>query len=77
MIGATPKELPLIIGDPQIKKDIQKLLFPHGIEYDFETGFGTVQKPETYLLINKLSEKSAKNTKMVVATRIELVTSGL
>lgn len=60
-----------------VKKLVQQFLFPSGIAYDFETGFGTLEKIDSYLLINKISGKTAENTNLVAATRIELVTLGL
>ena len=60
-----------------VKKLVQQFLFPGGIAYDFETGFGTIEKIDSYLLINKISGKTAENTSLVAPTRIELVTSGL
>ena len=56
---------------------IQQLLFPNGIPYDFETGFGTAHQIESYLLIKKIADKSAKYSNLVAATGIEPVTLGL
>lgn len=64
-------------ADNSIKLMVQKLLFPKGIVYDFETGFGTIQQIESYLLIKKIADKSAKNSNLVAATGIEPVTLGL
>ena len=64
-------------ADNSIKLMVQKLLFPKGIVYDFETGFGTTQQIESYLLIKKIADKSAKNSNLVAATGIEPVTSSL
>ena len=60
-----------------VKKVMQQFLFPNGIPYDFETGYGTIQTVESYLLIKKMADKSAENPNVVVPTRIELVTSSL
>ena len=60
-----------------IKQMVQLLLFPNGVEYDFETGFGTIEKLESYLLIQKIAPKGDQNSDLVAATRIELVTLGL
>lgn len=49
----------------QIKQDIQMLLFPKGIVYDFETGFGTKEAIESYLLLQKISENSGNNELLV------------
>lgn len=60
-----------------VKQLVQLLLFPNGVIYDFETGFGTFKKLQSHLLIQKMADKSAKNTDLVAPTRLELVTSGL
>jgi site-specific DNA recombinase len=61
----------------QVKKAVQELLFPSGIEYDFETGFGTIPKLKSSLLMEEISKNIGKNTSMVAVTGIEPVTSGL
>lgn len=61
----------------QIQKRVQKSIFPNGLSYDFEDGFGTIELNESYQLINKIAENSAKNPSMVAVTGIEPVTSGL
>lgn len=60
-----------------VKKLIQQFLFPHGIFYDFETGYGTHENLDSHLLIHKIAGKSGENINLVAATRIELVTLGL
>lgn len=60
-----------------VKKLVQQFIAPNGLPYDFETGFRTPEGIESYLLIKKIGGKSAENTGLVAATRIELVTSGL
>lgn len=59
------------------RQAIQGLLFKSGIPYDFETGFGTHDEIQSYLLIKKIALESAKNSDLVAATRLELVTPGL
>jgi site-specific DNA recombinase len=59
------------------RQAIQALLFPSGILYDFETGFGTSHDIQSYLLIKKIASGEAKNSDLVAATRLELVTPGL
>lgn len=61
----------------QVKKAVQTLLFPTGIVYDFETGFGTAPKLKTSLLMEEISQKIDKNVSLVAVTGIEPVTSGL
>jgi DNA invertase Pin-like site-specific DNA recombinase len=60
-----------------VKQMIQLLLFPNGVVYDFETGYGTFDKLESYLLLQKMTDKSVKISDLVVATGIEPVTSSL
>lgn len=64
-------------ASPQVKKVIQKFLFPNGIPYDFKTGYGTAETIQSYLLIQKMTDKSAANTNMVAPTGFEPVTLGL
>ena len=61
----------------ELRKRIQNSIFPEGLVYDCKDGFGTVKPSNSYLLIKKIADKSAKNSNLVAATRIELVTSGL
>lgn len=51
-----------------VKKLVQQFLFPHGIIYDFETGFGTIENIDFHLLINKIGGKSAENINLVGMT---------
>ena len=60
-----------------VKQLVQLLLFPNGVVYDFETGFGTITKLESHLLIQKIAQKGDSNTDLVAATGIEPVTLGL
>lgn len=60
-----------------VKQMIQLLLFPSGVIYDFQTGFGTFNKLESYLLIQKMTDKSVKISDLVAPTGLEPVTLGL
>jgi len=60
-----------------VKQMIQLLLFPNGVVYDFETGYGTFEKLDSYLLLQKMTDKSVKVSDLVAATGIEPVTSSL
>lgn len=60
-----------------VKKLIQQFLFPHGIFYDFETGYGTHENLDSHLLIHKIAGKSGDKINLVAGARIELATSGL
>lgn len=58
-------------ANTQVRQAIQKLLFPNGLVYDFETGFGTVDMNENYLLINEIAENKLKNPGQVRAIELE------
>jgi site-specific DNA recombinase len=58
-------------ANTKVRQDIQLLLFPNGIAYDFETGFGTAEKIKSYLLIDELSKDNAKNSDLVTSRGIE------
>lgn len=47
------------------KQAIQMLLFPSGVPYDAETGFGTTEEIDSYLLLQKIADKSAINSALV------------
>lgn len=61
----------------QIQKAVQRTLFPYGLAYDFETGFGTIELNESYLLIQKLAPEDAKDSIVVAASGLEPLTPGL
>ena len=42
----------------QIQKRVQRTIFPEGLSYDFEKGFGTVMVNESYQLIKKIGDDS-------------------
>ena len=60
-----------------VQKRVQRTIFPEGLVYDFEKGFGTVKINESYQLIKKMTDKSVKKSIVVAPTRLELVTSSL
>ena len=59
------------------RQAIQALLFPAGLPYDFETGFGTSEQIESYLLLKKIASEDAKNSDLVAASGLEPLTPGL
>lgn len=61
----------------QIQKRVQRIIFPKGLAYDFEKGFGTIHLNDSYLLINKIAPKGDPDHIVVAATGIEPVTSSL
>ena len=61
----------------QIQKRVQRTIFPQGLAYDFEKGFGTIHLNDSYLLISKIAPKGDLELNLVAATGIEPVTLGL
>ena len=60
-----------------IRQDIQRLLFPSGLVYDFQTGFGTVKLSETTSVItNKKDLSNNDKSHLVTPRRIELLLPG-
>jgi site-specific DNA recombinase len=59
------------------RQAIQKLLFPSGIPYDFETGFGTTKQIDSYLLLEEISKNDDEKSAMVAASGLEPLTFGL
>src|SRR5665213_599424 len=59
------------------RQAVQMLLFPKGIPYDFETGFGTTEDIDSYLLLKKIASGEAKNSDLVAASGFEPLTPGL
>ena len=55
-------------ANPSVKRMIQSLLFPNGVIYDFETGFGTIVKLDSYLLIKKIPHQNGEEVSLVAAT---------
>ncbi len=64
-------------GSLDVRKRIQDTIFPEGLTYDFESGFGTAKMASSYLLIQKLASEDAKNSSLVAPTGLEPVTLGL
>ncbi|WP_408996129.1 recombinase family protein [Streptomyces caniscabiei] len=65
------------IAPLEVKKRIQDTIFPEGLEYDCEKGFGTAKLAKSYLLIQEIAQKGDSNSTLVAATGIEPVTLGL
>jgi site-specific DNA recombinase len=61
----------------QIQKRVQHTIFPEGLTYDFEKGFGTVKVNESYQLIKKIASEEAIDSIVVAMTGFEPVTPGL
>ena len=58
-------------ANTSVRQDIQRLLFPNGLPYDFETGFGTHELINSYLLIKEIADNNAKNTDLVTPAGFE------
>ena len=61
----------------QIQKAVQHTLFPHGLAYGFEKGFGTIELNESYLLLQKIASEDASDSIVVAASGLEPLTPGL
>jgi len=61
----------------EIKKRIQDSVFPEGLIYDCEEGFGTAKLSDSYLLIQEIALAGDSNPILVAATGFEPVTLGL
>ena len=59
------------------KQAIQRLLFPSGIPYDFETSFGTTDMIDSYLLLQKITNKNTENYNLVGVPGLEPGTNRL
>lgn len=65
------------LGDINLKKRVQDAIFPEGLVYDFDHGFGTVKVAESYLLAKEIADESAKTPNLVGAVGIEPTTKWL
>ncbi len=64
-------------ADKQVRQAIQQLLFPKGLVYDFETGFGTIDLNENYLLIHEIATKKLENAGQVCTFELEPALVGI
>lgn len=60
-----------------VKKRIQDTVFPEGLVYDCDKGFGTAKLANSYLLIQEIALAGDSNSTLVAATGFEPVTLGL
>lgn len=65
------------IAGLESKKRIQDVLFPEGLVYDFDKGFEPPKLNKSYLLIEEILTKNAKNPSLVAASGLEPETFGL
>ena len=75
MINAAPKLWR--ICDELQQQRLQTVIFPEGLTYDFEKGFGTAQLSELYLSINKIATEVANLSSVVGVVGIEPTTKWL
>ena len=62
------------LSDISVKKRVQDTIFPEGLTYDFETGFGTAKLSESYQLISKIADESATFSNLAPGTGFEPAT---
>ena len=62
------------LSDISVKKRVQDTVFPEGVTYDFDSGFGTAKLAESYLLISKIADESATESIMAPGTGFEPAT---
>ena len=61
------------LGDLQVRKGIQDLIFPQGLYFSCSEGFGTAEMSPLYRLINNIKDSSITDeSHMVTSRRIEL-----
>jgi len=58
----------------EVKKRVQDAVFPEGVTYDFDKGFGTVKLAESYQLMAEIVEAEAKNQSLAPGTGFEPAT---
>lgn len=61
------------LGSIEVKKRVQDAVFPEGVTYDFDNGFGTVKIAESYQLMADLSANEVKNQSMAQLIGLEPV----
>lgn len=59
------------LGNLEVRKGLQDLIFPEGLQYSFAEGFGTVKLSETHLLIEKVTTNGDLNPSLVTLQGIE------
>lgn len=53
------------LGNLEVRKGLQDLIFPNGLRYSFAEGFGTVDLTESHLLIQKVTANDDLNPSLV------------
>ena len=62
------------LGSLEVKKQLQELIFPEGINYDFSAGFGTTKLNNSYLLMKNIGLSADKNQNLVAGAGLEPAT---
>lgn len=65
------------ISPIEVRKQIQDLIFPEGVKYHFEDGFGTTVLSKSHQLLKKIPHQNGEEVSLVAPTGIEPVTLGL
>lgn len=65
------------LGDITVKRRVQDAIFPDGVIYDFDSGFGTVKLAESYQLMQAISAGKFENSTLVATGGFEPPTPGL
>ncbi len=58
----------------EVKKRVQDTVFPEGVIYDFDNGFGTVKLAESYQLMAEIANAEVKNQSLAPGTGFEPAT---
>jgi site-specific DNA recombinase len=64
------------LGNLEVRKGIQDLIFPEGLYYSFVDGFGTIKLSQSHLLIEKVASKDDLNPNLVTSRGIEPLLPG-
>lgn len=59
------------LGNLEVRKGIQDLIFPEGLSYSFSEGFGTAKLSESHLLIEKVTTNGDLSPSLVTSRGIE------
>jgi site-specific DNA recombinase len=59
------------LGNLEVRKGIQDLIFPEGLYYSFTDGFGTIKMSESHLLIEKVTTNGDLNPSLVTPAGVE------
>jgi len=63
------------LGNLEVRKKLQDLIFPNGLRYSFTDGFGTAKINNSYQLIRKIALAGDQNPNMVARAGLSLRSS--